>query len=254
VIVLEHSKNSLYFKKGKRAILLLHAYTGSYNDVRMLGRFLEKENYTILAPLFSGHGTNNAQDILAKDPEVWWKDTQKALSFLGTEGFKEIAVLGLSMGGVFALRALEQYDHLIGGGAFCSPLIVDRPNTIHPNFLLYAKNIWQKSQGEPLSEQMLQQLTTDSLRQLNEIEQFAKRTFENLPQIKKPVFLAQAGNDQLVDPEGIHQVVQNLKQTRYNLQWYPNSGHVITIGVDRKEFERDVLNFIDGLSWNEDKE
>ena len=36
----------IYFKNGKRAVLLLHAYTGSPNDVRMLARQLEKENYT----------------------------------------------------------------------------------------------------------------------------------------------------------------------------------------------------------------
>ena len=49
--------NELYIKKGKRAVLLFHAYTGSPNDVRMLARRLERENYTVLAPMFSGHGT-----------------------------------------------------------------------------------------------------------------------------------------------------------------------------------------------------
>lgn len=250
---MEQNKNSLYFPKGRRAILLLHAYTGSYNDVRMLGRFLEKENYTVLAPLFSGHGTSNAKDILAQNPEQWWQDTQAALSFLRAQGYQEIAVFGLSMGGIFALRALEQESNIIGGGAFCSPLIVDRPNTIHQNFLLYANNIWEKSQAGPLSDQALEEIRASSLKQLTDIEQFATVTFEQLSQIKRPVFLAQAGKDQLVDPQGVHQVVKNLSQTRYNLQWYPNSGHVITVGIDRKEFEKDVRNFIDSLSWGEDK-
>lgn len=30
------------FEAGKRAVLLLHGFTGSSADVRMLGRFLEK--------------------------------------------------------------------------------------------------------------------------------------------------------------------------------------------------------------------
>ena len=30
------------FKKGKRAVLLLHGFTGNSADVRMLGRFLRK--------------------------------------------------------------------------------------------------------------------------------------------------------------------------------------------------------------------
>ena len=46
---------TLYGKHGKRAVLLLHAYSGSPNDVRMLCRFLEKSEYTVYAPLFEGH-------------------------------------------------------------------------------------------------------------------------------------------------------------------------------------------------------
>ena len=33
----------LFSEKGKRAVLLLHAYSGSSNDVRMLSRRLEKK-------------------------------------------------------------------------------------------------------------------------------------------------------------------------------------------------------------------
>lgn len=33
-----------FFQAGKRAVLLLHGFTGSSSDVRMLGRFLEKQD------------------------------------------------------------------------------------------------------------------------------------------------------------------------------------------------------------------
>ena len=56
----------LYGKHGKRAVLLLHAYSGSPNDVRMLCRFLEKSEYTVYAPLFEGHGTLDPEDILSQ--------------------------------------------------------------------------------------------------------------------------------------------------------------------------------------------
>ena len=32
-----------FFESGKRAVLLLHGFTGNSADVRMLGRFLEKK-------------------------------------------------------------------------------------------------------------------------------------------------------------------------------------------------------------------
>lgn len=83
----------LYAKHGKRAVLLLHAYSGSPNDVRMLARFLEKADYTVYAPLFKGHGTMEPYDILQEKAESWWADTKKAIHFLQSEQFSDIAVL-----------------------------------------------------------------------------------------------------------------------------------------------------------------
>ena len=74
--------NELYIKKGKRAVLLFHAYTGSPNDVRMLARRLERENYTVLAPMFSGHGTKDPLNILNLTPDIWIEDAMKALKKL----------------------------------------------------------------------------------------------------------------------------------------------------------------------------
>lgn len=37
-----------FFQAGKRAVLLLHGFTGSSSDVRMLGRFLEKKVIHVL--------------------------------------------------------------------------------------------------------------------------------------------------------------------------------------------------------------
>ena len=72
---------AVIFRKGKRAVLLLHAYSGSSNDVRMLSRRLEKENYTVYSPNFSGHGTLVPEDILDQTTEQWWQDTQEAVAF-----------------------------------------------------------------------------------------------------------------------------------------------------------------------------
>lgn len=40
-----------FFPAGKRAVLLLHGFTGSSADVRMLGRFLEKKAIQVMRPI-----------------------------------------------------------------------------------------------------------------------------------------------------------------------------------------------------------
>ncbi|MHC5268162.1 alpha/beta hydrolase [Enterococcus sp. LJL98] len=238
---------ALFFPQGKRAILLLHAYTGSYNDVRMLARGLESKGYTVYAPLFSGHGTKDPRAILAQSPSIWWQDTLDALTFLREKGYQQIAVFGLSMGGLYSMATLAEAN-VIGGGAFCSPLH-PAPNAIHKNFLLYAKHLLK----ETIDEASFEQLSKDAYHQLASIEKYSSQLQQVLEKIEVPVFLAQAGQDQLIDPKTVFQAAQALKQTRCTIEWYPKSGHVITVGPDRKELEKDVLCFIESLSWNEDE-
>lgn len=245
---------SLYTKKGKRAVILLHAYTGSPNDVRMLFRSLERANYTVYAPLFSGHATDDAQTILAQSVTSWYEETKAAIEKLKGEGFQQIAILGLSMGGLFAMTALSQNAELIGGGAFCSP-IMEVSSKIPRVFLRYAesqpafKKLPEEEQGR--ARDHLKELIQA---QYSELEGFVAKYLQQLTAINQPVFLAQAGKDQLIDPLNVYDTAKQLSQTKVTLQWYPESGHVLTVGPERKEFEKDVLAFLDSLSWNEANE
>ena len=92
---------------GKRAVLLLHGFTGNTNDVKRLGRYLADRNYTVHAPLYKGHGG---------DPITLSKQIQsnggiallKVTMNFAKQGYKEIAVAGVSLGGIFSLRLGEE--------------------------------------------------------------------------------------------------------------------------------------------------
>lgn len=245
----------LFTQNGSRAVLLLHAYSGSSNDVRMLSRYLEKENYTVYSPNFSGHATVTPEDILAKSTSDWWQDTIAAVQFLKEHGYKEIAIFGLSMGGIFTMSTLtNQLEGIIGGGFFCSP-IVPVKNKVPENFALYADKVLKMAgvSTQERAERMVN-IKAASYEQLSDIEAFSKQTANKLAQIEVPVFMAQAGKDEMIDPKGVYQTAQALTQTRFTLNWYPNSGHVLTVGPDHKQLEQDVLAFLNTLSWNEEKE
>src|SRR5699024_10260190 len=91
------------FEAGNRAVLLLHGFTGHSADVRMLGRFLESKGYTTHAPIYRGHGVA-PEKLIETTPEQWWDDVVQGYQHLQQLGYKEIAVAGLSMGGVLGLE------------------------------------------------------------------------------------------------------------------------------------------------------
>lgn len=244
----------LFSENGKRAVLLLHAYSGSSNDVRMMSRSLEKENYTVYSPIFSGHGTLVPEDILDQSPEKWWQDTQTAIDFLREKGYQEIAVLGLSMGGIFAMHTItEKVTGVIGGGFFCSP-ITPVKNQVPENFLIYADSVLTVAEvSETEKAERLTSIQQRVTTQLSAIEAIARQTAEQLAEIQVPIFIAQAGQDEMIDAKGAFETVEKLTQTRFTFSWYPKSGHVITVGPDHKQLEQDVLSFLATLSWNEEK-
>ncbi len=243
----------LFAEHGKRAVLLLHAYSGSPNDVRMLCRYLENANYTVYSPMFAGHGTLNPKDILAEEVTTWFENTQAAIQFLKEKGYQEIAVLGLSMGGIMAMGSLTLADEaIVGGGVFCSP-IFKAENHVPENFVLYAEKVLSYSDFTKAEQQaMLSEIARDAEKQLTAIEAFAQTVSQQLTKIQKPVFLAQAGKDRMIDPLTVFETAKGLPHTKVTLQWYPESGHVVTVDKERKEFEKDVLAFIESLSWNEE--
>ncbi len=178
----------LYAKHSKRAVLLLHAYSGSPNDVRMLARYLEKSEYTVYAPLFTGHGTLAPQDILAQKTETWWEDTKQAIHFLKAEGFSQVAVFGLSMGGIFAVRALAEQSEIIGGGCFCSP-ISPVENHVPENFERYERYVLKLAgESEQEIEETVAALRPNVYQQLAEIQNQAAITEGKLSDIQAPVF------------------------------------------------------------------
>ncbi|MBL1228059.1 alpha/beta fold hydrolase [Enterococcus sp. BWB1-3] len=243
----------LFVEQGPKAILLLHAYSGSSNDVRMLCRYLEKENYTVYTPIFSGHATMAPEDILNKTVNDWENDTLQAVAFLKEHGYEQIAVLGLSMGGVFAVNLLTQtFDEIVGGGFFCSPIFPVKTH-VPENFAVYAENVLKISgaEAEEIEKRMIS-IKQRAVQQLEQIEQYASATAENLGKISVPVFAAQAGQDEMIDAKGVFKTIEALTTTKLTFNWYPNSGHVLTVGPGHKELEQDVANFLETLPWDKE--
>ena len=93
-----------YFKEpsGDNAVLLLHGFTGNTSDVRQLGRYLQKKGMTSYSINYEGHA-EHPKKITESSPLVWFKQVVEAYDFLRDEGYSNIFVAGVSIGGVMAL-------------------------------------------------------------------------------------------------------------------------------------------------------
>ena len=134
--------------------MLLHGFTGNSADVRMLGRFFEKKGYTCHAPHYKGHGVP-PEELVHTGPEDWWKDVMDGYEFLKNKGHEEIAVAGLSLGGVFSLK-LGYTVPIKGIVPMCAPMYIKSEEVMYEGILEYARE-YKRFEGkteEQIEEEM----------------------------------------------------------------------------------------------------
>ena len=221
-------------------VVLLHAYTGSPNDMNFMGWALQRAGYGVYAPLFTGHGTIEPMDILTKgNPDIWWAEASAAVSHM-TAKYDRVFVFGLSLGGIFAMKALEILPGVTAGGVFSSPILPGKHHLV-PGFLKYAQYMNRLAGVPDESTQILAYLPG----QLAAIDNFATGVAADLYLVNKPIFIGQAGADQLVDGQLAYQLRDALiNAPQVDFHWYDNAKHVITVNSAHHALQQDVIAFM----------
>ncbi|MCY9807214.1 alpha/beta hydrolase [Lentilactobacillus senioris] len=234
-----------YFKHGPQGIILLHAFASNPNDVRLLARQLERLNYSVYAPMLTGHGTGDFTDILVNaNPQIWQADVQKAIEFMQAEQMESISIFGISLGGIFATWALEHNPQLLMGGAFGSPIVSDDNFNVHSTFMQMAKADYQQQKlAQPLMEEKLAWLDSHVDEQLAAIAQFTHEVADQLGAIKQPYFIAQGTKDEIINPDSGKRLAAALAEHNFQFHEY-DAGHMLTVNGAHHQLEADLISFL----------
>ncbi|KXH79266.1 carboxylesterase [Sporosarcina sp. HYO08] len=238
-----------FFEKGKRAVLLLHGFTGTSADVRMLGRFLEKKGYTSLAPHYKGHGVP-PEELIHTGPDEWWQDVMDGYNQLKEAGYDEIAVAGLSLGGVFSLK-LGYNMPVKGIVTMCAPMSMRTTDLMYEGVLKYASD-YKKYEGKDAEEiekevNALRDQTMPSLKDLRELVYTVR---DHVDHIYAPLLVVQGSLDDVIDPDSANIIYTHAESTDKEIKWYEKSGHVITLDVEKEQLHEDIYQFLESLDWN----
>ncbi|VEF47599.1 esterase [Bacillus freudenreichii] len=242
---------SFTYEASNRAVLLLHGFTSSTNDVKMLGRHLQAHGYTCHAPLYNGHG-DGPDELIQTGPTEWWNDVREGYRYLTSEGYKEIAVAGISMGGVFALR-LAGFEKVQAVISMSAPILKRNTEDLFKRVLGYAKR-FKKLEGKSDEQIMVEinELADKRMDSLAELQKFIVETDSSLKKIASPVFVLQGCLDDLLYKESSDIIFNTVDVENKQIQWYEDSGHMMTIGSERKQINEDVRKFLDSIEWESD--
>ncbi|WP_042142763.1 carboxylesterase [Paucisalibacillus sp. EB02] len=238
------------FEAGPRAVLLLHGFTGHTADVRMLGRFLEKKGYTSHAPIYRGHGLP-PEDLIVTRPDEWWEDVLKAYQHLKDLGYSEIAVCGLSLGGVLSLK-LAFSENVKAVIPMCAPMFFDNERQLTTGFKAFSREYKQlEGKDEETINSEVDYLMNKSKEMFVALGKLIKDVQNDVDMIYTPTLVVQARLDKMINPESATYIFENVEAEQKEIKWYEESGHVITIDKEKEQLHEDILQFLESLDWEE---
>ncbi|RPF54451.1 alpha/beta hydrolase [Aquisalibacillus elongatus] len=238
------------FEKGNRAVLLLHGFTGHTADVRMLGRFLEKKGYTSHAPIYEGHGAP-PEDLVKSTANDWWQDVLDGYDHLKNSGYDEIAVAGLSLGGVLALK-LAYNKPVKAVIPICTPMYFDNVEELTQGFKQFAKEYKQleKKEDDQIQNE-IEELMKDSDETFETLSHLIQEVHDNVDTIYAPAYVLQAEEDDMINKDSANYIYENIESDEKDIKWYEGAPHVITLSDYKDQVHEDVYQFLEGLDWSE---
>lgn len=230
-------RNALpFFWEGHKDIvcLLIHGFTGSPADMRVLGDYLQNEGYGVAGLLLPGHGTT-PQDLATTRWPEWFNAVENEYLRL-RDRYKIVIPMGLSMGGILALHLAAKYD-VKGLVSFSAPVFFVDERAYHVaemdiEFFGKERTAEEKARNLAKGRFSYDITPTKAMASLLELIDLVKT---ELSGINVPSLLIQSQDDPTVSPQSAQYLYDQLGSTAKELVWLEKSGHVITLGTEQEQ-------------------
>ena len=227
----------------EQGVLLIHGFTGSPAEVRMLGEYLHKKGFTVLAPRLCGHGTT-VEEMSKTNWSHWYSAAEDGYHILRSL-CKSITVVGLSMGGLLALKLGAGYpvDKLV---SLSTPIyIVDKRLSMLPMYRMFQEYVPKKRKMfMDIDPQYSVGYNATPLSSLSSLLELIQRVDKLLPSITAPLLIIQARSEHTVQPKSASYIYDKVGSIEKKLTWLEKSGHIVTLDVDREQVFREIAEWI----------
>lgn len=225
----------------KKAILIIHGIAGGTYDQEFLAHRLELiRNFDVYTFTLAGH------DGLFKSnmkEEEWIKSAEDMVKFLIENGYRNIYVVGHSMGGVIASRLATKYKEIkkivLVSAAF-RYLAFKNGDFDLIKSIKKTKDIVQ----DYSSDEVLTRLLKLPLATLHEFANLVKNNQEVLKDIKIPTLIIQGNCDNLVPLETGEFIYNSIPTQDKEILVYNGVNHDVFRGVKKEEITYEIIKFL----------
>jgi carboxylesterase len=226
-------------------VLLLHGFTGSPLEMRLVGDYLHERGFTVFAPLLPGHGTS-ADDLNESEWTDWVDCAEEALVETRSR-CERVFVGGLSMGSLLTVYLAGHYA--LPGAALYSPALKVTNRLIHLSPVLkYLIPNKPKSKRSDLTdpEAIHRKWSYDAFPSFgaHELLKLKRRARRLLPQVTCPLLIIHSTGDETIHPNSAELTCERAGSADKKLITLQGSGHVITVDSEWRTVAEETCRFI----------
>ena len=240
------------YRKGTNnsAILLIHGFTGTPDCMRYIANYLNKQGFTVYAPLLAGHGSTR-ENLAQTKWKDWYQTVKNAYQELH-EDHPKVFVTGLSLGGVLTLKLAQDFPQTIDAIAclatpvFLSkmvhatlPVIMNSPM----RFLYKYQRKADSDAKDPIARKNYWNIKDMPLTCISSLTKLQKVARRNMSKVLCPTLIMHSRYDSTAPYESMNYIAKNVSSSVTELVTLENSFHLITIDYEKDLVGRKVGKF-----------
>lgn len=240
--VIEGAEEFFLAGSNGQGVLLIHGYTGTPAEMRLLGEHLQREGYTVLGVRLPGHGTV-PQELNETSWQEWYAEVEQGFYRLQQQCSK-VMVAGLSMGGLLAMVAAVRLPAAKAVFMAAPIFVQDWRAPLLPLLKYFIHYLKKKKRNYFTAEKYniaYNVMPVKPLSSLFALTKFCKE--EILPQITIPCLVMQSTVEHTVKPSSASYIYEHLGSRDKYLVWYKRSGHILTLDVEREDVFKTISEF-----------
>jgi len=239
------SAEPFFFPGEKTGCVLVHGFTGTPKEMRIMGDYLNKSGVTVIGIRLAGHATQ-ISDIVRTRWKDWLASVEDGINLLSNI-CDDIFIAGLSMGGILALIAASRYP-INGVIAMSTPFRISNDWRIKfakqiSFFKPYIKKEQSNTKNKKKSKDHID-YSAYPTRSIAELNQLIEVLHINLHKINIPVLLINSKNDRTVPLSDMERFRREIDSDLLEMVTLEKSGHVITEDIERNVVLKTTLDFI----------
>lgn len=251
--------NEFFFKGGRAGVLLIHGLTGTPNEMRVVGKGLNRAGFTVYGMQLAGHcGTE--EDLIATNWNDWYASVCAAADRLSKD-VDHLFVAGLSMGALLALKlAADRPEQVAGVGAYATMFRHDgwsMPLFTRLCFLLPMFKAVGFGRGRSFTERPPYGIKDDNLRSMivakmnsgnsaeaglpgnpwyavAEMQGLSAAVRRQLSDIRSPCLVVHATEDDVASIKNAQLIARRVQHAYVETVLLKNSYHMVTIDRERR--------------------